>query len=391
MNKLSLRWRITILMGVLVLLASALLTALSIHNAANNFVLPFVNSSAGISKDAGTDNTQNTDIFAFDHSSSDLPDGTFYMPEIDMDITAAQQSFSMSSVLYLALITAGSMLAAYYLAGRAMRPIFNLSRELKQMDGDTLSKRVSIPQTTDEIANLSLSFNMLLEKLEREFQREKQFSANVAHELKTPLATMMVSAGVLKSNEQTTVEEYRENLDITLQSTRRLSNVVEGLLMLSKTDSKLSFDTVNIPQMFHDIMRELEPSYFEKHITIMYHLDVDTLVANQLLLYRALFNLIENAYKYTEQNGVVTISSFAEEDEVIISISDTGIGIPTDDITHIFEPFYRADKSRSRKIAGAGLGLAITKEILDLHKAQITVQSEKNSGTMIQVHFKCTS
>lgn len=255
MNKISLRWRITILMGTLVLLASALLTAISIHNATNSFVIPFINSSVDINGNTVEDEKQALDIFQVNDGFSDLLEGTFYASEISMGAENARKSFSVSSCLCMALVTAISMVAAYYLAGRAMRPVFKLNDEIELIDGNTLSKRVSIPQTKDEIENLSLSFNKLLERLEQEFEREKQFSANAAHELKTPLATIMVSAQVLKLNDQTTSEEYRENLDITLQSARRLSDVVEGLFMLCRTDREISFDTVNISQMLHEIQK----------------------------------------------------------------------------------------------------------------------------------------
>lgn len=388
MNRISLRWRITILMGVLVLSTSALLTVLSIHNATNNFVIPLVHSSTYVNETNMYGEQHSPYVFSLDENPSDLPDGVVYKSEINLDIENAQQSFSVSSFLYMALITVGSMIVAYYLAGKAMCPITKMNNEIELIDGNTLSKRINVPQTKDEIENLSLSFNKLLERLEREFERERRFSANAAHELKTPLATIITSAQVLKLSDEITLEEYRENLGITLQSARRLSDVVEGLLMLYRTDQDVSFDTVNISQMFYGIQKEIEPLYFAKHILIKYELNIDTLRGNQLLLYRAFFNLVENAYKYTEKNGTITITSYRKENENIICISDTGIGIPADDLEHIFEPFYRADKSRSRKISGAGLGLAITKEIFALHKACITINSSQNSGAIVEVRFK---
>ncbi len=388
MSKISLRWRITILMGILVLIVSVLLTALSIHNVTNNFVIPLTYSSAYINEYSVSDEDKDTGSFPLTGDVSDLPEGINYAPEVIMDVEDARQSFSVSSYLYMALVTAGSMIAAYYLAGRAMRPISELNNEIEMINGNTLSKRVSIPKTKDEIANLSSSFNKLLERLEQEFEREKRFSANAAHEMKTPLATIMTSAQVLKLNDQTTLEEYRENLDITLQSARRLSSVVDGLLMLGRAGREVSFEYVNISQILHGIQEEIGLLYREKHITVRYDLNTDILRGNPLLLYRAFFNLIENAYKYTEKDGTITITSYCEENESIIRITDTGIGIQADDIAHIFEPFYRADKSRSRKIAGAGLGLAITKEIFDIHKAAIAITSGKNHGTVVEVRFK---
>lgn len=388
MSRISLRWRITILMGVLVFFASILLTALSIHNATNNFVYPLTGSSTHVKDGDVNSNLQNSNGISFESPSSDLPDGVIYKQEISLDVKNAQQSFSLSSFLYMGLVTIGSMIAAYCLAGSAMRPISKLNNEIEEINGNSLSKRVPVPQTKDEIENLSLSFNKLLERLEQEFEREKQFSANVAHELKTPLAIIITSAQVLKLSDQATLEDYHENLDITLQSARRLSDIVEGLLSLYRTDREISFSTVNIQQMFNEIQKEIEPLYSEKNITLKYDLNTQTLMGNRLLLYRGFFNLIENAYKYTEKGGTITVASYFEENKIIVRISDTGIGISDDDIDHIFEPFYRADKSRSRKISGAGLGLAITKEIFVLHKACITIKSKKNSGTIAEICFR---
>ncbi|WP_312640372.1 HAMP domain-containing sensor histidine kinase [Hydrogenoanaerobacterium sp.] len=386
MSKISLRWRITILMGILVLVASVLLTFLSIYNMTDNFVTPIIYSSAYIGE--SDSNGKGSLEIPFADDPRNLPGGIHYVPELNLDVENARQSFSLFSYLYLALVIAGSMIAAYYLAGRAMQPISELNEEIETMDGKSLSKRLSIPQTKDEIENLSRSFNELFERLERDFEKEKRFSANAAHELKTPLATIMTSAQVLKLSDHTTAEEYRENLDITLQSVRRLSNVLDGLLMLGRPVSEVTFEPVSISQMLHEIEEEIKPCYYEKNISLTYDLQTDVLTGNQLLLYRAFFNLIENAYKYTEKDGSITIASCCSGAETIIRISDTGIGIPADDIKNIFEPFYRADKSRSRKIAGAGLGLSIAKEIFDLHKATVSVANRNEGGTVVEVRFR---
>lgn len=385
MSKISLRWRITILMGILVLMASILLTILSIHNVTDNFVNPLTNSIIYV--DESIPMAEGEDAVTFAEPFFALPDGTKHVPEVNLNVDNARQSFSMFSYFCLALVIAGSMIAAYYLAGRAMRPISVLNDEIGTMDGKSLSKRISIPQTKDEIENLSRSFNQLFERLEREFEKEKRFSVNVAHELKTPLATIMTSAQVLKLNDQTTAEEYRENLDVTLQSIKRLSHVLDGLLMLNSEETKMDFEPVDIVHMLGEIEKELKPCYCEKDILLTYDLQADTVMGNQLLLYRAFFNLIENAYKYTEKSGSITISSYCLEKETIICIADTGIGIPKEDMDHIFEPFYRADKSRSRKIAGAGLGLSIAKEIFDLHMASLSISNRNEGGTIAEVHF----
>lgn len=386
MSKISLRWRITILMGILVLIVSVFLTIISIQNMNNTFAIPLTHSYVDIEN--GNKVSEGDDIHSFTDNAYDMPYGSYYMPEINLNVDDARQTFSIYSYFYMALVIIISMIVAYHLAGRAMNPISELNNEIETIDVKNLSKRITIPQTKDEIENLSRSFNQLLIRLEQEFEKEKRFSANVAHELKTPLATIMTSSQVLKMNDTTTIDEYRENMDITLQSAQRISGVVDGLLMLNRSYVNDQFESIDISQMLKGIIKEIELIYFEKNIMLTCDFNADMLMGNPILIYRAFFNLIENAYKYTEKKGSITITSHSDENETTICISDTGIGIPSEDIENIFEPFYRADKSRSRKIAGAGLGLSIAKEILDLHKANISISSEKGRSTVVEVKFK---
>lgn len=384
MNKISLRWRITLLMGALLLSVCVLLTALSIQNMTSKFVAPIENLSVEMAKpdESGEDNG----VISFDQQAADLADGVVYMPEIKQGIAEAGRLFSISSYLSLALVVAGGMLAAYYLAGRAMRPIAKLNDEISAIDVNNLSKRIGVPQTSDEMEALACSFNELLARLELDFEKEKRFSANAAHELKTPLATIMTSAQVLMMNDSASAEDYRENLDITLQSARRLSRVVDGLLLLGGADLGVPFEAVDATQMLYEIEKELTPLYDEKNIVLTYDLQPVTLTGNPVLLYRAFFNLVENALKYAGDHGAVAVTSRINAEGSVICIANTG-GIAADDIQNIFEPFYRADKSRSRKIAGAGLGLSIAKEIFDLHKASISIRSEHESETIVEVYF----
>lgn len=384
MNKISLRWRITLLMGALLLSVCVLLTALSIQNMTSKFVAPILNLTAEMAKPdtSGEDN----DVISFNQPPTDLPDGMVYMPEIKQGIADAGRSFSISSYFSLVLVVAGGMLAAYYLAGRAMRPIAKLNDEISAIGVDNLSKQISVPQTKDEMEALARSFNELLTRLEQDFEKEKRFSANAAHELKTPLATIMTSAQVLAMSDSVSAKDYRENLDTTLQSVHRLSRVVDGLLLLGGAALDAPFETVNVTQMLYDIEKELSPLYDEKNISLSYDLQPITVNGNPVLLYRAFFNLVENALKYAGDHSTVAVTSRIQDEDFIISITNTG-GISADDLQNIFEPFYRADKSRSRRIAGAGLGLSIAKEIFDLHNATISISSEQGTKTTAEVRF----
>lgn len=391
MSKLSLRWRITFLMGILVFCSSVLLTLLSVHNATQNFMIPLTYVSTPIEEGSSTGDIQDHTTFSFDDVPSNLPGGTFFKEEIRADLEGARQAFSLSGILYLIVITIGSMGGAYYLSGQAMRPISKLKNEIEQIDKNSLSFRVSVPQTNDEIKALSLSFNKLLEHFEQEYEREKRFSANMAHELKTPLATIIASAQVLKLDTCPTQQEYKENLDLTLQNAKRISSVVENLLLLHRAKRELYTSQIALNILFSEIQENMKNIYPEKNIQITYDLDIQYIIGNRPFIYQACFNLLDNAYKYTLQNGIIHISSYKEKNSIVLCISDDGIGISKDDIEHIFEPFYRGDKSRSSKISGSGLGLSISKEIFELHNANISFDSVPNKGTTIKISAKAES
>lgn len=381
MRRLSLRWRIALTMGLLVFSASVLLTVLSIHNASVNFVIPLAQFSSSV---------QESEKIAPERDNMIMigpTDGVHYQPEVKFEPKYAEKSFFVFSIACMVIITAVSVLVSYCLAGHAMRPIIKLNREVSQIDKTSLSSRVAIPQTNDEVEILSRSFNQLLDRLEQAFERERRFSADVSHELKTPLATMITNAQVLKLSDAPTPEEYEENLNTTLQSARRLSDVVNELLLLYQTNAEIEMEPISLAALFESIQMELEPLYTEKNIQVHYDLEAKTVVGNTPLLYRAFFNLMENAHKYTKEDDTITVTSRYEEGKIILCITDCGIGIAQEDLKHVFEPFYRADKSRSHKISGAGLGLSITQKILSLHQANISIDSIPGKRTVVKIVF----
>ncbi len=388
MRKLSLRWRITLSMGALVLLVSLLLTGLSIWNVSRQFVMPLSEITV-----PQVDMTSSADLQDLELLPKDgkMPDGVIYQEKVSLDPYKAQMQFSLSSLFCVAAMTLASMGIAYSLSGKALRPLSELSREMDAIDSRDLSRRVSVPETEDEIAHVSSAFNHLLERLELEMEREKRFSSDAAHELKTPLATIITNAQVLKMDDEPSIEDYAHNLEITLESAKRLSEVVNALLALHRHETNLTVETIDLADLFGQIRSELEPVYGSKKQTIRMDLHQAKLKGDRLLLYRAFFNLVENACKYTPDNGEIVIASHAQNDSTIVSITDNGIGMDDEAIAHVFEPFYRADASRSRSAGGAGLGMAIAKESFDLHHAATTVISFPGAGTSVRVSFTDSS
>lgn len=384
MRKLSLRWRITLSMGALVFLVSLLLTGLSIWNVSRQFVMPLSEIAA---PHVDMHNSTDQDDLVLLPEEGEMPDGVIYQEQVSLDPYKAQMQFSLTSLLCVAAVTLASMGIAYALSGRALLPLSELSGEMDAIDSRDLSRRVSVPETDDEIAHVSSAFNRLLERLELEMEREKRFSSDAAHELKTPLATIITSAQVLKMDDEASVEDYAQNLEITLESAKRLSDVVNELLALHRREASLQMESIDLEELFRQIVTELEPVYGSKKQNVRMDLHQMKLKGDRLLLYRAFFNLVENACKYTPENGEIEIASHTENSSTIVCITDNGIGMDDEAIAHVFEPFYRADASRSRSAGGAGLGMAIAKESFDLHHASTTVISLPGAGTSVRVSF----
>lgn len=381
LNKLSIRMRLTILTGSIIVCTSLILTLTSIYNANNQFVLRPINSYS--SQTSSAENIAATVVASSPIASEDS--STIPAATVTMNAQLAKRQFDLWSYVYLIFIAYFGMIAAYYVSGKALKPIHDLSKTLEKISANNLSEHISVVDQRDEVGSLTTSFNAMLDRLENAFSMQKRFSADAAHELKTPLATIKTSMEVLQLDETPTIDDYKENLEITQMSTDRLIKVVEGLLTLTSECSEDFSNQIELKSFFFQIMNELQPTYQDKRIRIDLDLGQEYVTGNQVLLYRAFFNLLENALKYNRKDGFVAITALREGTKTEISIRDSGIGIPVEERALIFEPFYRVDKSRSRLVGGSGLGLSIVKSIIERHKGEINVESELNEGTTFTV------
>ncbi len=372
--RLTLQWRITLLAAVVLIICSAALTAFSILNAQNTLI-PLINGSISITK---ADNSEDMGINGMNDS------------EIENGLTRsriAKRNFDFKSIVFfLALTTVGAGLV-YFVSGKALRPIKNLTKQISEIDERDLSQRLTASLSDDEVSILTKSFNQTLERLEEAFNRQKRFSASAAHELKTPLATMKAGIQVLKIDEATTLEEYKENAHMMEVSVDRLTKVVNDLLILASPNEEAEelMEEVYLDAMLETIFDELSPVYEYLQITYNIKCDAISFYGNASLLYRAFFNLIENSYKYNRENGSITIRGSIVNKCIRIDVVDTGIGIPAEHLPFILDAFYRVDDSRSRKIAGSGLGLSIVKTIIESYGGTISVSSENMKGTKVSI------
>jgi signal transduction histidine kinase len=314
---------------------------------------------------------------------------TNYMPltnsKIEGFIAKANSDFIHASIIYMLIMIILGTGAAYFIAGKALKPVANLSKNIENIDENKLFQPLEGFDTNDEVARLAMSFNHMITKLEKSFNQQKQFAANAAHELKTPLAGIIANIEVLQLDENPTVEEYKEVIDDTLANAQRLSDLVYDLLKMNSTLNIDHCESFDAKELFDDIARSLSESSKAKNVRIENNIADVSLFGEKALLQRAFFNLVQNAVKYNKLNGKVEISAYQNDDSVTVNIRDTGIGIPEKELDNIFDPFYRVDISRSRETGGSGLGLSIVKSIIEKHRGKISVESEIRNFTKITV------
>jgi heavy metal sensor kinase len=304
-------------------------------------------------------------------------------------LTDAEESLDRLRAALLVGIGALSLLAGfagYFLAARALAPIDKITATARRISAEDLSSRLNLPNHGDEVSRLADTFDDMLARIESGFARERQFTADASHELRTPLAAMQTILDFTRASERPAAE-YRQALDDLAEEADRLQNLVEGLLILARNENGLKLDKrqIDLTLLLADVTDSLRPLAETKRLTLTSERTPSIqLFADPDALIRLFVNLLDNAIKYTERGGV-TVSAREEDENILIEIADTGVGIPAEHLPHIFERFYRADSSRSSR--GAGLGLAITSQIVQGHGGRLEVQSEAGAGTRFIVRL----
>ena len=302
--------------------------------------------------------------------------------EMTFTIKQAGNRFNLWGVASLVLMLFLGTGATWLMAGKALKPLGELTDTIEEIGGNNLSRRVEHQDRADEIGQLAGSFNHMMDNVSASFERQQRFSASAAHELKTPLATMLVNLDVLDMEEKASAAQMERVLSIVRTNTERMIRLVDNLFQLTTEKSSEMCEEVPVDEMFAEILEELSAQLNTKHLSVsLSSLSGIKLTGNRTMLYRAMSNLVENAAKYNRENGSIFISASQQQEDVIIKIADTGIGIPKEECERIFEPFYRVDQSRSRSIGGAGLGLALVKDIVEKHRGTIQVHSRAGQGS----------
>lgn len=294
-------------------------------------------------------------------------------------------AFYKTCIFIVATVIVLGSVAIYFIIGASLKPVETLQKKVATIDGADMTKRIEHFSAGAELDMLANSFNQLLDRLESVFEREKSFSAGAAHELKTPLAVIKTNLDVLSISNPPTTEEYEETLSIVKKQTDRMTSLVNDLFAMCALNGYQISETVPIKELLSEIVSEQKAAADEKRIVIDIHGFSCDVCANTVMLKHAFSNLVQNAIKYNVEGGRIYIETAQQNGQCVIRISDTGIGISPSAASHIFEPFYREDKSRSRKVGGAGLGLSIVKNIVEQHGGTVSYQPNHPVGAVFSV------
>ena len=375
MNRLkTLQFRITLVVGIVLVVVSIFLTVNSIYSA---------NSHYSLLQEYEQDEMNQI-------MWGDIPEEEFDPSMVTEDkVTFADMmaSFSIQGIVVMLITIAVSLLFTYWITGKMLRPLYRLTDSIRIIDEKHLHKRLEEVESTEEIGQLTRSFNSMMDRLEESFLVQKRFAANAAHELKTPLAVMKTGLQILKIDDEPSLEDYEEVTGGMEQSLDRLVNTVDSLMFLADERSMEESETNSLSGLLETVVQQLAGKAEEKKISV--HMDCGDLNVNgsHTLLYRMFYNLIENAIKYNKEGGEIFIDTGQIDDDVTVQIRDTGMGMEQEDIKYIFDPFYRADKSRSQNIQGSGLGMSIVKLIVERCRGRIHIKSEPGIGTTVEIQL----
>ena len=373
-KNISLRIQMTILTTLILVIVSVILTVTSFYNVNQTLVAPMYSAL--------------TTAPSFIESGQYLDSTNPYMYEIDQSIefmmpvesivslsyaeeviAAGTSSFRLSafgSMILIIIVAAGFI---YYVLGKFLNPVKQLSDEIELINEKRLSQRLIGFNTSGELQELSHSFNMMLDRLDRAFESQKRFSSDAAHELKTPLTVLKTKLDVLEMDANVEIDDYQNFVEVAKKQTERMINLVDHLFILSAQQD----------------LEDLKTAIESKNLTVEYEPCDITMTSNQIMLTHAFSNLIQNAIKYNHDKGSIAIRTSVEEQSLIVEVIDTGIGIPKEQSEHIFNAFYCVDPSRSRKFGGAGLGLAITKDVIERHQGTIEYLPNSDGGSIFKV------
>ena len=380
MKKMSLQWRLTCITTLCIAIICGCLTMFVYKNGV------YYMDSLQKAVDAQGDDSGGGSEEIYISIPEDKWDE--FSNDFSVQVYNNKEDYKRNSLIVSALLALLGGVAAYFISGHALKPIREFSDKIEEVQAQNLADSGIEECKIKELNQLSVSYNKMLERLSEAFETQRQFTANAAHELRTPLALMQVQLDLYHSTGHPGNDECAEQtITLATEQNERLSKMVKTLLDMSELQTIVRDETIMVAALVEEVLADLEPLAMEKNIKLIGKCKDITMVGSDILIYRLVYNLVENAIKYNHSDGQVIVTAERKEQHVYLSVEDTGNGIPKELKERVFEPFFRVDKSRSRELGGVGLGLALVHEIVRTHDGSITVRDNPPGGTIFEVVF----
>ena len=380
MKRMSLQWRLTCITTLCIAIICGCLTMFVYKNG-----VYYIDSLQDAVESQGDEKGNQSDEIYIS-----IPDDKWdeFADEFSVQVYNNKADYKRNSLIITVLLALLGGVVTYFISGHALRPIREFSDKIEEVQAQNLSDSRIEENNVKELNQLGISYNKMLERLSEAFKVQRQFTANAAHELRTPLALMQVQLDLYNSashpgNDADTLQTIK----MVTEQNDKLNRMVKTLLDMSELQTVGRNDKIILDAIVEEVLADLEPLAVEKNIKLIGKCEDATMIGSDILIYRLVYNLVENAIKYNHPLGQVTVTAYQRNKHVYLSVEDTGSGIPKELRERVFEPFFRVDKSRSRELGGVGLGLAFVREIVRVHNGSICIKSGKTGGTIFEVTF----
>lgn len=380
MKRMSLQWRLTCITTLCIAIICGCLTMFVYKNG-----VYYIDSLQDAVESQGNEKGNTSDEIVIS-----IPDDKWdeFADDFSVQVYNNKADYKRNSLIITVLLALLGGVVTYFISGHALRPIRKFSDKIEEVQAQNLSDSRIEENNVKELNQLGISYNKMLERLSDAFEIQRQFTANAAHELRTPLALMQVQLDLYNSashpgNDADTLQTIK----MVTEQNDKLNRMVKTLLDMSELQTVGRDDKIILDAIVEEVLADLEPLAQEKNIKLIGKCEDTTMIGSDILIYRLVYNLVENAIKYNHPLGQVTVTAYQRKKQVYLSVEDTGNGIPKELRERVFEPFFRVDKSRSRELGGVGLGLALVREIVRVHDGSICIKSGKTGGTIFEVTF----
>ena len=380
MKRMSLQWRLTCITTLCIAIICGCLTIFVYKNGVH-----YIDSLQDAVESQGDEKGNKSDEIYIS-----IPDDKWdeFADEFSVQVYNNKADYKRNSLIITVLLALLGGVVTYFISGHALRPIREFSDKIEEVQAQNLSDSRIEENNVKELNQLGISYNKMLERLSEAFEIQRQFTANAAHELRTPLALMQVQLDLYNSashpgNDADTLQTIK----MVTEQNDKLNRMVKTLLDMSELQTVGRDDKIILDAIVEEVLADLEPLAVEKNIKLIGKCEDATMIGSDILIYRLVYNLVENAIKYNHPLGQVTVTAYQRNKHIYLSVEDTGSGIPKELRERVFEPFFRVDKSRSRELGGVGLGLALVHEIVRVHDGSICIKSGKTGGTIFEVTF----